>query len=137
MSGIGRGLLDTSVLIDHLTKSLRGIKTVFTSDITTPSTLDDMVYVCYDLHMRTTIALDDGLAERVRRRAAEEGLSVSAFIAKTLDDVLKQQPPISSPPFKLVTVKGNGPSAGFDLDRPRALETEEDAARFGTRRSSV
>jgi hypothetical protein len=96
-----------------------------------------MVQACYDLHMRTTIALDDRLAERVRRRAAEEGLSVSAFIAKTLDDVLKQHSPIPSPPFKLVTVKGKGPRPGLDLDRPRALETADDEMRFGTRRSST
>ncbi len=80
----------------------------------------------YDNHMRTTISLDNHLAERIRRRAAEEGLSVSAFIAKSLDDILKRESPVPSPPFKLLTVKGKGPAPGLDLDRPRALETADD-----------
>ena len=40
------------------------------------------------LSMRLTFSLDDQLATRVNRAAAEEGLSVNAFIAKTLDDAL-------------------------------------------------
>ncbi len=95
------------------------------------------MHSCYDYHMRTTISLDDGLAERIRSRAAEEGLSVSAFIAKTLDDVLKRQSPIPSPPFKLVTVNGKGPAPGLDLDRPRALETADDEIHFAKRLSST
>jgi hypothetical protein len=87
--------------------------------------------------MRTTISLDDRLAEQIRRRAAEEGLSVSAFIAKTLDDVLKQQTPIPSPPFKLVTVKGKGPDPDLDLDRARALEIADDETRFANRSSGT
>jgi hypothetical protein len=87
--------------------------------------------------MRTTISLDDRLAEQIRRRAAEEGLSVSAFIAKTLDDVLKQQSPIPSPPFKLVTVKGKGPDPDLDLDRARALELADDETRFANRSSGT
>jgi hypothetical protein len=78
--------------------------------------------------MRTTISLDDRLAEQVRRRAAREGLSVSAFIARVLDDALKRQPATGPPPppFRLITVKGEGVYPGIDLDRPRALETAED-----------
>jgi hypothetical protein len=91
----------------------------------------------YDNHMRTTISLDDHLAERIRRRAAEEGLSVSAFIAKSLDDMLKQESPAPSPPFKLVTVKGKGPAPGVDLDRPRAVETADDETRLGKRLSNT
>jgi hypothetical protein len=80
--------------------------------------------------MRTTISLDDRLGEQVRRRAAREGLSVSAFIARVLDDALKRpsasSPPL--PPFRLITVKGDGVHPGVDLDRPRALEVAEDEA---------
>ena len=80
--------------------------------------------------MRTTISLDDRLAEQVRRRAARDGLSVSAFIARVLDDALKRQPTTGPPPppFRLITVKGEGVYPGIDLDRPRALETAEDEA---------
>ena len=86
----------------------------------------------YAVHMRTTISLEDRLAEQVRRRAEEEGLSVSAFIARTLDDALKRMAPRPSPPFRLVTVKGEGLHPEIELDRPRALVAEDDETIFAT-----
>ena len=84
--------------------------------------------------MRTTISLDDRLSARVRERAAAAGQSVSAFIAGILDDALKRNEPREPPPpFRLVTVGGEGPAEGIDLDRPRALETAEDEAAWRTR----
>ncbi|MCY3749583.1 MAG: ribbon-helix-helix protein, CopG family [Chloroflexi bacterium] len=80
--------------------------------------------------MRTTISLDDQLARQVRRAAAARGLSVSAFISRTLDDALKRQEPSETPPFRLVTVRGVRPRPGVDLDRPRALEIQDDEAQF-------
>ena len=80
--------------------------------------------------MRTTVSLDDHLAHRVRREAAAAGLSVSAFIAKTLDDALKRREPPERPPFRLVTVTGSAPSPSFDLDRPRADDIRDDEASF-------
>ncbi len=85
------------------------------------------------MRMRTSISLDDRLAERVRRKATEEGLSVSAFIAQILDDALKRQEVRPSPPFHLVTVGGEGIYPGVDLDRPRTLLVAEDEARYGPR----
>jgi len=82
--------------------------------------------------MRTTISLDDRIFEAVKRRAAEEGRSVSAFIASVLDDALKRGPtPESERPFRLVTVGGGGPYPGIDLDRPRELMAAEDEERYG------
>jgi len=80
--------------------------------------------------MRTTISLDDRLAERVKRGAAREGLSVSAFIARTLDDALKRPNVQPAPPFRLVTVGGEGPQPGVDLDRPNALVAADDEEAF-------
>lgn len=81
--------------------------------------------------MRTTISLDDRTAKQVRRAAEAAGLSVSAFISKTLDDALKRREERSEPPpFRLVTVRGARPRPGVDLDRPRALEAQEDEAYF-------
>ena len=80
--------------------------------------------------MRTTISLDDQLAKQVRRAADVRGLSVSAFISRTLSDALKRREPSEPPPFRLVTVRGVRPRPGVDLDRPRALEAEEDEAGF-------
>jgi len=91
------------------------------------------MHMGYDLHMRTTISLDDRLAERVRRKAAEQGLSVSAFIARILDDALKRQTTPPVPPFRLLTVKGDGLHPGVDLDRSRALDVEDDETVFPTR----
>ena len=81
--------------------------------------------------MRTTISLDDQLAKQVRRAAEVNGVSVSAFIARVLDDVLKRQEEPPAPPFRLLTVKGGRPRSGVDLDAIRALETHDDEAQFG------
>ena len=81
--------------------------------------------------MRTTISLDDQLAKQVRRAAEARGISVSAFIAKTLDDALKRRETSGPPPFRLVTVRGVHVRPGVDLDRPRALDAQDDEARFG------
>jgi hypothetical protein len=53
-----------------------------------------------DPGQRTTISLDDRLAEQVRRTAARRGMSVSAFIARTLDDALKRPEPQHAVPFR-------------------------------------
>ncbi len=81
--------------------------------------------------MRTTISLDDQLAKQVRRAAEARGISVSAFISRTLDDALKHRETSEPPPFRLVTVRGVHPRPGVDLDRPRALDAQDDEARFG------
>ena len=81
--------------------------------------------------MRTTISLDDRLAKQVRRAAEARGISVSAFISKTLDDALKRPERSESPPFRLVTIRGVHARPGVDLDRPRALDARDDEARFG------
>ena len=91
---------------------------------------DEVMHTSYAMHMRTTISLDDRLAQQVRRRAARRGLSVSAFIAATLDDAIKRPVPSPAKPFRLITVGGGGPLAGVDLDRPRTLEIADDEDRW-------
>ena len=83
--------------------------------------------------MKLTISLDDQLAKRVNRAAAEEGLSVNAFIVRTLSDALMRREPSRPPPFRLVTIRGGRPRGGIDLDRPRALDIIEDEIQFGPR----
>ena len=83
--------------------------------------------------MRTTISLDDQLAARVRRAAAARAVSVSAFIARTLNDALTRSEPAVPKPFRLVSVGGGGPRPGIDLDRPRALDVDDDERSFGRR----
>ena len=81
--------------------------------------------------MRTTISIDDRLGERVKRRAAREGLSVSAFIARVLDDALKRTEPEPAPPFRLVTVGEGGVLPGVNLDRPGELLVADDEGKYG------
>ena len=83
--------------------------------------------------MRTTISLDEQLAKRVRREASAQGISVSAFIARTLDDALKRRESSESPPFRLITARGVRPRPGVDLDRSRVLDAADDEARFELR----
>ena len=81
--------------------------------------------------MRTTISLNDQLAKRVRREAEARGISMSAFIARTLDDALKRPETPEPPPFRLVTVRGVHARPGVNLDQPRALDLRDDEAGFG------
>jgi len=82
--------------------------------------------------MRTTISLDEQLGAAARRRAEEEGLSFSAFVARALRLALTHaNDPTEPPPFELVTVGGGGPHAGIDLDRTAGLLVAEDRARYG------
>lgn len=83
------------------------------------------------LCMRTTISLDDRIFEAVKRRAAAEGRSVSAFIAAVLDDAIKRDlEPAEKRPFRLVAIGDGGPYPGVDLDRPRELMVAEDEERY-------
>ena len=84
--------------------------------------------------MRTTISLNEHLSKQVRRAATAQNLSVSAFIAKVLDDALKQRAPSEPPAFRLVTTSGSRARSGVDLDRPRSVDAEDDETRFGLRR---
>lgn len=84
------------------------------------------------LCMRTTISIDQNVLEAVKRRAAREGRSVSAYIARVLDEATKTpDTPIEEPPFRLITAGGGGPFVGVDLDRPRELLVADDERRYG------
>lgn len=77
--------------------------------------------------MRTTISLSDGLAKDVRRRAAERGMSVSAFIEQLIRAGLHMEATTSAPPrFRLVTVRGPGLCPGIDLDRAARIVEADD-----------
>ena len=84
----------------------------------------------YAWRMRVTVSLGDRLAEEVRREATAQGLSVSAFIARIVDDALRRPKPTHVKPFRLITAGGEGPRPGVDLDRPRELATRDDETRY-------
>lgn len=78
------------------------------------------------LCMRTTVSLDDGLAEDLKRHAAESRVSVSALVERLLREALYARPePRSVPPFTLITV-GGAPREGVDLDRGAKLLDDSD-----------
>lgn len=82
--------------------------------------------------MRTTISLDDALGKAARRRAREQGLSLSALVAQALRALLtERRAREASAPFRLVTVRGGGVQPGVDLDRTSALIAADDEAAFG------
>jgi hypothetical protein len=82
--------------------------------------------------MRTTILLDDNLGRAARRRAREQGLSLSALVAQALKALLtEREPRTESQPFRLVTVGGEGPQPGVDLDRTSTLIVADDEAAYG------
>lgn len=83
--------------------------------------------------MRTTISLDDDLGKAARRRARQQGLSLSALVARALESFLADRVPVDEePPFRLVTVRGEGLQPGVDLDRASELLVAEDEDAFGT-----
>ena len=81
--------------------------------------------------MRTTLNLDDGLMRAVKRRAAEDGSTMTQIIEEALRDHLNRDPERGQP-FELrwVTVKGRA-LPGVDItDRDALYDRMED--RSGT-----
>lgn len=82
----------------------------------------------YEVHMRATVSIDDSLLEATKRRAAREGLSLSAFVREALRRVLREPAgrPDASEPFEVLTWGGTGTRPGVDLRRLADVEDEED-----------
>jgi metal-responsive CopG/Arc/MetJ family transcriptional regulator len=55
--------------------------------------------------MRATITLDDGLLERLKKRAAESGTSVSGLIERAVRPLLQASAPRRRDRFDLVDVR--------------------------------
>ena len=81
--------------------------------------------------MRTTISIDDSLLERLKRRAAERGTTVSRLIEESVrlaDRAAKADAPS---PFELVTYGRGGRFTTVDVDDTSALQELVDLAEFG------
>lgn len=72
--------------------------------------------------MRTTLNLKDQLMRDIKRRAAEEGRTLTAVVEEALREHLRRDAEHTSSSFRLhlVTVPG-APRAGVDLDDRDAL----------------
>jgi hypothetical protein len=75
--------------------------------------------------MRTTLDLDDALLRDAKKRAAELGVTLTAYIEDALR--VKAQPPLRSRPFKLrlVTRKGRALPEVDPSDRDRLYDVME------------
>ncbi|MCZ6674376.1 MAG: ribbon-helix-helix domain-containing protein [Verrucomicrobia bacterium] len=82
--------------------------------------------------MRTTILLDDELAENLKKAARIRGLSFSAFLAEAGRAALKASTSIDEEPFELIVAGGSGPKPGIDLDKTSQLLAAEDEERYGS-----
>jgi hypothetical protein len=83
--------------------------------------------------MRTTVTLDDRLLERLKKRAAESGTSVSRVIERAVR-LLLQSPPVKQPEhFQLVTFGEGGGFTPLNIDKTAALIEADDIDRFGRR----
>ena len=81
--------------------------------------------------MRTTIYLDDHLAEQLRHAARRQGKSLSAFLADAGRAKLRA-PAREAEPFELLTYGRQGPYPGLSLDRASELLVAEDRERYGS-----
>ena len=84
--------------------------------------------------MRTTITLDDRLLERLKKRAAESGTSVSGLVERAVRLLLQASPAQRRDRFDLVTFGEGGRFTTLNVDKTAALLETEDVERFGRQR---
>lgn len=79
--------------------------------------------------MRTTLTLDDALAETLKKKAHETGKSFKQVVNETLLNGLTNSEQRKSKPYKQSTVSMGQVSAGINLDKALDLADElEDMA---------
>ena len=83
--------------------------------------------------MRTTITLD-GLLERLKKRAAESGTSVSGLIERAVRLVLQASAQQQRDRFDLATFGAGGQFTTLNTDKTAALVEADDVERFGRQR---
>jgi hypothetical protein len=81
--------------------------------------------------MRTTISLDERLMAQLKRRAAEQGTSVSRLIEQAVRLFVRTpRTPADSPAFELITFGASGRFSRFNIDKTSALIEADDLERF-------
>ena len=81
--------------------------------------------------MKTTLVLPDGLVHAAKARAAEQGRSLSAWVAFAMETVLAGPAPgPGKVPFTLVTYRGDGLQPGVSWAALHEVEAREDAERL-------
>lgn len=73
--------------------------------------------------MRTTVNLPEPLLVQARRRAAETGRTLTAFIADAVRESLaRRRQAHGQPAVRLTTFRGSGLQPGVDLDDSAGLQ---------------
>ncbi len=81
--------------------------------------------------MRTTITMDERLMAQLRRRAAQQGTSVSKLVEQAVRLFVRTpRTPAPSPSFDLVTFGAGGRFSRHNLDKTSALIEADDLDRF-------
>jgi hypothetical protein len=85
--------------------------------------------------MRTTITLDERLMAQLKRRAAEQGTSVSKLVEHAVRLFVRTpRAPATSPTFELVTFGAGGRFTRHNIDKTSALLEADDVDRFAAGR---
>lgn len=90
--------------------------------------------VCSSI-MRTTITIDTGLLEELKRRASRRGTTVSRLIEDSVRLAISTLPAEAREheAFELVTYGKGGRFTDLDVDGTSALLEREDLERYGSR----
>ena len=84
--------------------------------------------------MRTTITLDERLLSLLKRRAAEQGTSVSKLVEQAIRLFVRTpRASAESPTFELVTFGKGGRFSRQNIDKTSALLETDDIERFAGR----
>jgi hypothetical protein len=85
--------------------------------------------------MRTTITLDERLISQLKRRAAEQGTSVSKLIEQAVRLFVRSpRTPTAPQAFELVTFGKGGRFSRHNIDRTSALLEADDVEQFAAER---
>jgi hypothetical protein len=85
--------------------------------------------------MRTTITLDERLISQLKRRAAEQGTSVSKLVEQAVRLFVRSpRTPTAAQAFELVTFGKGGRFSRHNIDRASALLEADDVERFAAGR---
>jgi hypothetical protein len=83
--------------------------------------------------VRTTINLPDALLGQAKRQAARENLTLGQLVERSLRaTLLRREPEIERPPFRLVTFGKGGLRPGFSFGRLKEILEDEEVERVSS-----
>ncbi len=88
--------------------------------------------VCFRI-TRTTITIDEQLLDELKRRATEQGTTVSRLIEDSVRLATRSKKGEKKASFELVTYGKEGQFTRFDLDKMATVVDEEDVVRHSRR----